>query len=161
MAELWEVAKRNVGKPPCFESPEEMKEKAFEYFTWLEQNKLIENKAFCSQGEVVYAKIEKMRPATQQGLCVFLNIGVSTWHDYKNKPEYSEVTKLIESVMYEQKFSGASGGLLNANIIARDLGLKDASDVDHKSSDGSMATHSPEDYAKAQAALKNKYEDMD
>lgn len=161
MSELWEVAKSNAGKPPCFNSPEEMKLKAFEYFVWLEENKLIENKAFCSQGEVVYAQIEKMRPATQQGLCVFLNIGVSTWHDYKKKEQYSEVTKLIESVMYEQKFSGASSGLFNANIIARDLGLKDASEVDHKSSDGSMKTYKPSDYKEAQSELYENMKDLD
>lgn len=33
--------------------------------------------------------------------------------------------------------------------------------VDHTSSDGSMASHSPADYAKAQAALSGKYKDMD
>ena len=33
--------------------------------------------------------------------------------------------------------------------------------VDHTSSDGSMASHSPEDYAKAQAALSGKYKDLD
>lgn len=128
--ELWEVAKKGVGKPPAFNSPEEMKERAFEYFEWLEENSLRESKPFSSQGEVIYGEISKMRPATQHGLCVFLNIGVSTWHDYKKKPEYSEVTSVIESVMYEQKFSGAATGLLNANIIARDLGLKDGSDID-------------------------------
>ena len=36
--ELWEVAKKGVGKPPAFNSPEEMKERAFEYFEWLEEN---------------------------------------------------------------------------------------------------------------------------
>jgi len=128
--ELWEVAKKGVGKPPAFNSPNEMKERAFEYFEWLDKHSLKESKAFSSQGEVIYGEISKMRPATQQGLCVFLNIGVSTWHDYKKKPEYSEVINAIESVMYEQKFSGAAAGFLNANIIARDLGLKDTSDID-------------------------------
>lgn len=33
--------------------------------------------------------------------------------------------------------------------------------VDHTSSDGSMASHSPEDYAKAQAKLSGKYKDLD
>lgn len=160
--ELWEVAKNNVGKPPAFKSPEDMKERAFEYFEWLKENQLRETKAFSSQGEVVYGEVEKLRPATQHGLCVFLNIGVSTWHDYKKKPEYSEVTSLIESVMYEQKFAGAAGGLLNANIIARDLGLKDEIKADHTSSDGSMKTYSPDDYAKAQASLvKGHLADLD
>lgn len=131
MAELWEVAKKNIGKPPAFKSPQEMKERAFEYFNWLKENQLHEQKPFSSQGEVIYGDIFKMRPATQQGLCIFLNIGVSTWHDYKKKEEYSEVTSIIESVMYEQKFSGAATGLLNANIIARDLGLKDSAEIEH------------------------------
>lgn len=33
--------------------------------------------------------------------------------------------------------------------------------IDHSSSDGSMANHSPEDYAKAQAKLSGKYKDLD
>ena len=161
MSELWEVAKRSVGQPPCFNSPEEMLSKAYDYFSWCKENPLCESKPFSSQGEVIYGDVLKMRAMTQEGLCVFLNVSVSTWHNYKAKPEYLEVTKHIESIMREQKFSGAAAGLLNPNIIARDLGLKDASEVDHKSSDGSMATHSPEDYAKAQAALKGNYKDMD
>ena len=158
--ELWEVAKKGVGKPPAFNSPDEMKERAFEYFAWLEENQMKELKPFSSQGEVIYGEVAKMRPATQHGLCVFLNIGVSTWHDYKNKPEYSEVTKAIEAVMYEQKFSGAASGFLNPNIIARDLGLKDASDVTHSGVMHSIQ-HSPEDYKKAQQALKSEFDDLD
>ncbi len=158
--ELWEVAKKGVGKPPAFNSPEEMKERAFEYFEWLEENSLRESKPFSSQGEVIYGEISKMRPATQHGLCVFLNIGVSTWHDYKKKPEYSEVTSVIESVMYEQKFSGAATGLLNANIIARDLGLKESTEMSH-SGHMHQIQHNAEDYKKAQEALKSDFKDLD
>jgi hypothetical protein len=32
--------------------------------------------------------------------------------------------------MYTQKFTGAAAGFLNPNIIARDLGLRDAIDSD-------------------------------
>ncbi len=38
---------------------------------------------------------------------------------------------------------------------------RDRQEIDNTSSDGSMATYSPEDYAKAQCALKGKYKDMD
>lgn len=157
MAELWEVAKRNVGQPPCFNSPDEMLSKAYDYFAWCKEHPLQESKPFSSQGEVIYGDVFKMRAMTQEGLCVFLNVSVSTWHNYKNKPEYLEVTRHIESIMREQKFSGAAAGLLNPNIIARDLGLKDASEVDHKSSDGSMRTYKPSDYKEAQSEL---YENM-
>jgi hypothetical protein len=33
------------------------------------------------------------------------------------------ITTRVESLIYEQKFSGAAADLLNANIIARELGL--------------------------------------
>lgn len=125
---LWEVAR--LGCPPAFETPEDMWSKALEYFEWCDSNPIDETKLFSFQGEVTSGKAPHIRAMTQAGLCAFLNIGVSTWHDYKKKDEFSEVTSLIESVMYEQKFSGAAAGMLNANIIARDLGLVDKSSSD-------------------------------
>ena len=41
------------------------------------------------------------------------------------------LTSKIENVIKSQKFAGAAADLLNANIIARDLGLKDASSTEH------------------------------
>lgn len=127
MARLWEKVK--FGAPPAFESPKEMWERAVEYFKWCEENTLNELKIFNNQGEIVSGDVPHMRAMTQAGLCAFLNIGVSTWHDYKKKDNFSEVISKIESIMYEQKFSGAAAGMLNSNIIARDLGLTDKKDV--------------------------------
>ena len=122
--ELWQIMKeRGVGQPPVFSCPEEMLQRACEYFEWCGDKVVLEEKPFHFQGSITEHYIAHKRPMTQNGLCVFLGIGVSTWHDYKKKPEYSEVIKEIESVMYEQKFTGAAVGQFNANIIARDLGL--------------------------------------
>lgn len=131
--ELWE--RRKVGQPPAFSSPDEMWGRALEYFQYCKDNPPLEAKAFNYQGETTITPVPKMRAMTQAGLCVFLNIGVSTWHDYKNKPEYSEVTKAVEEIMFEQKFHGAAAGLLNQNIIARDLGLVDRQEVKHQLTD--------------------------
>jgi len=62
---------------------------------------------------------------TQAGLCIFLDISLTTWFNYKEKVDFLEVTTRAEQIIYEQKFTGASADLLNANIIARDLGLVD------------------------------------
>jgi hypothetical protein len=113
------------GRPPAFESPEQMWERAVEYFKWVEASNLEETKLFSFQGEVVDGKAPLMRAMTQAGLCAFLNIGQSTYKDYKQKPNFSAVTEAIDDVMTEQKFTGAACGLFNANIIARDLGLQD------------------------------------
>lgn len=147
MAHLWEIGASRLGKPPCFNSPEEMLKRAIEYFKWCEDNPLGEHKIFAQQGAIVDGEVKHRRPYTQAGLCVYLGISEDTWRNYRDKkPEYFEVTKLITDAMYDQKFSGASAGIFNANIIARDLGLKDKIETDHKSSDGSM---SPKDTSQA------------
>lgn len=128
MAELWEH--RKPGKPRAFNSPEEMYHRAIDYFKWCKEKMILEDKLFHHQGEVIHDTVYHERAMTQAGLCAFLNIGVSTWHDYKTKhPEYSEVTAAIEDVMFDSKFSGAAAGIFNANIIARDLGLADKTEM--------------------------------
>lgn len=76
---------------------------------------------------------------TISGLCIFLDISMQTWLDYKGRKDFIDITTRVENIIYNQKFTGAAADLLNANIIARDLGLKDESKVDHTSSDGSMS----------------------
>ena len=68
---------------------------------------------------------------TIDGLSRFLHINYNTWLLYKKREDFIEVTRDIESVIYEQKFTGASADLLNSNIIARDLGLIDKTKTDH------------------------------
>ena len=127
---IWEKIK--IGRPPSFSSSEEMWERAIEYFQdCIDDKSLCEVKAFAYQGEVTQEKVPRMRAMTQAGLCAYLNIGTSTWHTYKDRDEFLEVTSKIEQIMYEQKFSGAASGLLNANIIARDLGLADKQEITH------------------------------
>nr|CBA74347.1 conserved hypothetical phage protein [Arsenophonus nasoniae] len=67
---------------------------------------------------------------TIMGLCLFLDIDRTTWLAYKAKEGFSIITTRTEEVIYDQKFSGAAADLLNANIIARDLGLKEQSQVE-------------------------------
>jgi hypothetical protein len=102
----------------------------------VEENPLWESKLFAYQGEISEGVAPKMRAMTIDGLCLFLDIGVQTWHDYKVRDGFSEVTSRAESVIRSQKFAGAAADLLNANIIARDLGLKDASSQEHTGPNG-------------------------
>ena len=123
------------GRPRAFESPQEMWDKAVSYFKWCEKNAIDETKLFSFQGEISSGKAPHMRAMTQAGLCSFLNIGQSTYKDYKNKPEFSAVTEAIEQVMFEQKFSGAAAGMLKENIIARELGIIDKEEVKESAQD--------------------------
>lgn len=128
--QFWK-ARATHGRDKIFSTAECLWDSCQEYFQWCEDNPLLEQKVFHAQGELTYATVEKMRAMTMQGLCGFLDIGVSTWHDYRNRNDFSEVITRAEEVIYNQKFSGAAADLLNANIIARDLGLNDSQKIDH------------------------------
>lgn len=84
-------------------------------------------KAFSYQGEVTQEPIAKMRAMTITGLTLFLDVTLETWRTYRMREDLSEVVTRAEQIIYDQKFSGAATDLLNANIIARDLGLKEQS----------------------------------
>jgi hypothetical protein len=126
---FWE-ARSSHGRNPIFGSPDELWSACAEYFDWIEDNPLYETKAFAFQGAVTQEAIPKMRAMTIIGLCLFLDIDRSTWYALKSKEGFSDITTRAEEVIYNQKFSGAAADLLNANIIARDLGLKEQSQVE-------------------------------
>ncbi len=126
---FWE-ARSSHGRNPKFESPEALWSACCEYFAWVEDNPLWEMKAFAYQGDVTQEPIAKMRAMTIVGLCIFLDIARSTWHTFKVMEGFSDITTRAEEIIYDQKFSGAAADLLNANIIARDLGLKEQSQVE-------------------------------
>ena len=133
---FWE-ARSSHGRKPKFASPEILHTACMEYFEWVEENPLYEAKAFAYQGQVTVEYLPKMRAMTIAGLCLFLDIDTQTWANYKANPDFFGVCESVEKSIYQQKFTGASADLLNASIIARDLGLADKQDL--TSSDGSMS----------------------
>ncbi|WP_145534854.1 DNA-packaging protein [Yersinia alsatica] len=126
---FWE-ARSTHGRNPKFESPDVLWEACCEYFTWVEANPLYEVKAFAFQGVVTQESLPKLRAMTISGLCIFLDITRQTWGTFRAMEGFSDITTRAEEIIYDQKFSGAAADLLNANIIARDLGLKEQSQVE-------------------------------
>lgn len=133
---LWEISARKVGRPPVYNHPDEMWADALAYFKWAEDNPLWEAKAFAFQGVVTVEKLAKMRAFTLDGFLLHSGLAESTWYDYKVKPEFSGVAQRIDKAIREQKFTGAAADLLNSNIIARDLGLKDNVSNEHTGANG-------------------------
>lgn len=122
--QFWK-ARASHGRKAIFSDPEKMWEAAQEYFQWVEDNPLLASELVKFQGEAKVATVPKMRAMTLEGLCIFLDIGTQTWRDYKSNEDFSVVMTRIEEIIRSQKFAGAAADLLNANIIARDLGLSD------------------------------------
>lgn len=144
--QFWK-ARTKHGRDKIFASADTLWEACLEYFQWVEDHPLFEYKSYLFQGVPVQDQIPKMRAMTIDGLCLFLDVAVSTWYEWRSKQDFSEVTTRAESVIRSQKFAGAAADMLNANIIARDLGLKDTAAHEHTSPDGSM-TPKGIDYSK-------------
>lgn len=126
--QFWK-ARSSHGRNPKFASPEKLWAAATEYFEWVDANPLYEAKPFAYQGTVTVEKVAKMRAMTIAGLCIFLDISQQAWSEYKQRKGFGDVTTRIDEIIRTQKFEGASAELLNANIIARDLGLADKSEL--------------------------------
>lgn len=133
--QFWK-ARTKHGRDKLFASADVLWSACCEYFDWVEKHPLWEAKPFHHQGVIVTAKVAKMRAMTLDGLCIFLDVDRKTWSNWRDDQDFLPVITRVEAVIRDQKFSGAAADLLNANIIARDLGLKDGQDL--TSSDGSM-----------------------
>jgi len=111
------------GRDLIFSSPEILWEASKEYF------EMTAKRVWVKKDWVGKDAVEVMResspPFTISGLCLFLDICVNTWANYRNRTDFLPVITRIEQIMYTQKFEGAAIGAFNANIIARDLGLVD------------------------------------
>ena len=125
---FWE-ARTKHGRDKLFASSELLWDACCEYFIWVEDNPLWENKTTQFQGNPVDLPSAKMRAMTLSGLCLFLDMDRSTWTAWKTDIDFSAIVTRVEDVIYSQKFAGAAADLLNANIIARDLGLTDKKDL--------------------------------
>ena len=138
------LARSSHGRNPIFSDPEQLRNACYEYFEWVEENPLYEEKIFHSSGMITKDTVTKMRAMTISGLCLFLDICENTWANYKKQPDFLSITLEVEKVIYNQKFAGASADLLNSNIIARELGLADKQQNEHTGVDGKPIAHSVE-----------------
>lgn len=130
---LWE-ARSSHGRKPIFASPDDLWDACCQYFQWVDDNPLLESKLFSFQGAAHEGIAPKMRAMTISGMCLYLDISEDCWAAYRSRPDFIGVTTRAEKVIFNQKFAGAAADLLNANIIARDLGLRDGQDVKHSGS---------------------------
>ena len=129
---FWE-ARSSAGQKPLFANGEALWKVCVEYFTWVEANPLWEDHLVTFQGMATHEPVAKMRAMTLAGLCHFLDIDQRTWALWRaSRADLIPVITRAEAVIYEQKFSGAAADLLNANIISRDLGLADKSELTGK-----------------------------
>lgn len=129
--QFWKARSRH-GPNVTFSDPEALRQACLEYFQWCEANPLKEDTVGFFKGSAVHTEVNKMRAMTSSGLAIFLGITHKTLIQWKNeRDDLADVLAWAEDIIRNQKFLGAAAGLLNANIISRDLGLKDSQSVEY------------------------------
>lgn len=108
-----------------FSTPEDLRAACEEYFDWVHDHPLYEDKVFNSKNGPVHDFLVRPRPMSIAALLIFLDISKQTLSDYRRRPGYAEVLDRVETVIHAQKFEGAAAELFSAPIIIRDLGMVD------------------------------------
>lgn len=126
------------GRDRIFATPDIMWESACEYFDYIDKNPLQQEEIIKYKDNYEKATINKLRPYTLTGLCLFLDVNTVYFNQFEESlngkddelsKDFSKVITRIRETIYSQKFEGAAAGFLNASIIARDLGLQDKTDI--------------------------------
>ncbi len=113
-----------VGRKVVFMTPQQFLNECIKYFNWAAETPLLEETIFQNKGIIIRANKDKVRPFTKTGLAQFLSIPASRLEGYRARGgDWEEAVDLVEQAIYNQKFEYAAAGLMNATIIARDLGL--------------------------------------
>jgi len=124
------------GRDKIFKTPKSLWQAACEYFQWCEENPLVKQDF---RGKDAYeVHLNHPRPFNVRGLVRYLNCNVMYFNHFesalqgkkdKKSKDFSIIITRIRETIYQQKFEYAATGFFNANIIARDLGLTEKSEV--------------------------------
>ena len=151
--QFWKARSKH-GRDPTFATAEILWDACCEYFQWVDDNPLMASEPVKFQGESKLTEVPRMRAMTISGMCLFLDVSEDTWANYRKKDDFVGVTTQAERIIYTQKFTGAAADMLNPNIIARDLGLKDVSEREIKGAIGLIPIEPGADPAAASEAYR-------
>lgn len=127
--QFWKIRSRH-GRDKLFASPKLLWQAACNYFEWIDEHPWDSIEVKVVGGEIEKVNNPRKIPYTLEGLCLYINCSTGFFRTFKTDKEkcteeFLAVIENIEKILYDQKFTGASAGYFNANIIARSLGMVD------------------------------------
>lgn len=126
--QFWKLRSKH-GRDKLFTSPELLWEAALEYFEHTDNRKWEKKDWVGKDANEVIRKSDT--PYTLSGFCIYCDATRVWWTEFRKaaSPDFLTVIARIEEIMFTQKFEGATVGAFNANIISRDLGLIEKSEM--------------------------------
>ena len=124
------------GRPPVYQTPEDLKEQVYEYFEYIlgeyrtETNKWIDEKGK-EQSEDVEICIRKPEAPTMTGLALFLGFSSrQSMYDYKSKKEFSYIIKRATMIIENHHECRLDGDKTTGSIFAlKNMGWTDKQEV--------------------------------
>ena len=123
-----------MGKNKYIETPLKLLELFEHYVKHTKSNPRVENVLYQKTGEII--AIPRETPLSWIGFenWLFKNDIITELKSYeqnenKSYTEYLPIITRIKGFIYQDKVEGASVGIFNASIIARELGLKEQTDI--------------------------------
>lgn len=160
----WQLRKKH-GRYKAY-TPDGLWKEACDYFGWIDDNPFEDSKEKISTSKDNKKEdketTRRRKPYTETGLQIYLGVTDTTWENYCSNIEpykdFFAVTRMIKKIIYTQKFEGAAAGHFNANIIARDLGLKDRQDITTDDEKINQKEETPEELKKRLDILEKQIE---
>ncbi len=144
---LWQVVQKPVGgRPRSFKSPQDLWNKALEYFKWVDDNPWQRknasnavNTAGLNTSNHLNQNVQLFpRAYTLYGLCAFA--GICKWADFKrnyiDRKGFLEVIDAIENIVTAQQVDGAMIHQFDSNLVARLNGIADTTKTEVTGKDG-------------------------
>lgn len=123
------VKKNNIGRPPIFQTPEELQTAIEAYFNECRNNK---TKVLTKDGKVVDLPDPKI--PTIAGCAYAVGMDRHTFYDYENKDEFSHTIKRARNYIIAQWESKCINTNANAGgiiFIAKNYGYTDKQEFEH------------------------------
>ncbi len=150
--------RKKIGRERIFSSPDELLQKCIEYFQWVDENPLKKPEIVKYKEHAELMEVPVCRAYTKARLADFCQVSCyNTIAEYKKySDDFSKVITYVEGKIYNQKFENAAAGLLNSNIISRDLGLRDEVNQTVDATIDNISDLTPEQRAERINKLKQK-----
>lgn len=132
---FWEFRSKH-GRDKIFSDPELLWKECLKYFTWCEDNPLPE--VDYRGKDATPVTLFKIRAFTIRGLCLFLDVNEDFMNQFKlacggrsdpQSQDFSRIITKIYDTIFTQKFTAAAAGFLKENLIARETGLAEKSQI--------------------------------
>lgn len=132
MQDKFWLRRTTVGRPALFNDPAQLWLSCLQYFEDCVNNPLTKEEIKIVNGVVERVHVEQPTAFTIASLCMFIGMTVETWHQYKKKPNFSEVCHGVQDIITTQRLRYGLSGHFNSNLVAKLEGLVEKSEnVNH------------------------------